>query len=230
MMYRCRRHQFSEADYQTNGPLFYALPTAWGTSGDSPLATVWRTGGEGAIAILPILGLRSHASFADNFRQSKEELARLGGVSVDSVRRGAEALEKAGLVVSNVQKAGRKPVTIWTLIPTITVPQAANGRMPTAHYFHFSARLVYGANWAQLTGVQRALYLALATSARAYKDYQALQAFLRSAVKPGVSVCDITAAYHHDPEASTACSPERRRRWACGAHLTGGRRSGGSRP
>lgn len=180
--YRSKRNKFTPEELKKHSAHFWAMPSAWGQAGGM-LASVWKTGGSGAVSILPVLGQFAKSGFRDDLVLSVEEIARLAGVDPATAARGGKALVEIGLVEdSYVAPHFGNPVTRWILSPQLAFP--LEGGAPD--YFYFSSRLLYGGNWARLTSVQRAVYLAIGAQARAYDaeptDNQLLNAVLPSQV------------------------------------------------
>lgn len=164
--YKSKRPVFSEHDFQKYQKTFWAMPSAWGAGVTEPLlAQLWKHGGEGAISVAPVLGLRANTRQARNLYFSKQEIARLAGVNPDSVDRAQEALESLGLVRdTSVERSSGTPTTVWHLEVGRWLPLGSNGRLlPSA--FRVAGSLIYGGTWSRLTGPQRAIYLAIASRA-----------------------------------------------------------------
>jgi hypothetical protein len=188
--FRCSRSTFTKAEYQQNVDRFYPMPTTWGDGTGRPaLSTVWHTGGVGAISSIPVLGLYAHAEFAGEVRLPIEKVARLIGADDGTVRKGAVALHDLGLASSRPEKRHGKRLTCWAVRPALSVPRRGSRLDPD--YFFFSARLIFGGNWAALTGPQRAVYLALATRAATYKEQPAEIGWLRHALRAGTPWDDL---------------------------------------
>ena len=194
MIYRCRKDRFTAEEYDQRSGTFWKMPPALSRADQtSQLAEYWRVGGKGVISLLPLFGLTANATFADCLNLSKEKAARLAGLSQSTVAR-------SGPVLAELKLANERPVyyhgkksTQWSLGSAF--PIALTG---CDGYFYFSARTVYGGAWSQLTGVQRALYLALGTRAKTFHDSDTLGSFLRYLVRPDTPLTDIKNAYHHN--------------------------------
>jgi hypothetical protein len=192
--YKCHRGLFTEEQYNRYATTFWMLPRAWGgdvpakawgggvsleqsialikSAGDTPVIAFLRhLGGAGLVSILPILGWLAGLE-KERWALSAEELSRLCNVDTGSIRRARAALGPAcGLSATPVsytdQRHGRR-LLHWQ-VPSCfaavqTVRAAGLDREP---YFFFSHRLIHGGQWAMLSAVQRAVYLAVATCAYA---------------------------------------------------------------
>lgn len=162
---------FTDRQYLKYERSFWAMPNGWGDpNADVSLAKIWDNGGQGAVSILPVLGQFARSSVEVDRRLSKEELSRLAGVSSDAVATGAAALHKLGLVDHAACWSDGTYVTKWTLKPALVGPTDANGRYLKDSYSYIPTRLFYGGNWSRISGVQRALYLAVASQCDTYRS------------------------------------------------------------
>jgi hypothetical protein len=201
--YRTARPVFSSEEYVAQCTRFYRLPARWGTDlGTSPLSELWRLGGVAAISVLPILGQYAGAKFAHDLAMPKEKLARLGGVDPASVMRAARALATLGLARCTLGRYHGMRLTKWLLLPEIGAPHRASPGIGASEqgdpFFYFSSALVYGGNWRQLTGSQRAVYLAAATRAHTYAEPPERIELVRWSVPSAVPRDDLTACYRFD--------------------------------
>lgn len=205
---RCKRAQFTGAQYTRYEQSFWPMPTRWATLSESRLAHLWRRGGAGAVSILPILGQFANSDFADALWLSFEELARLGGVSAKTAAAARRVLKHCGLAEAETGVRNGKRAAKWKLSPRLAVPKDASPE--DGAYFYFAARLIYGGNWRQLTPVQRALYLAVGAQARTFHQRPADNGLLRSMLSPDVELTDFDLCYDFTNSANgpDAQSPE----------------------
>jgi hypothetical protein len=176
------------------------MPPSMGDLGsNSLLASLRKGGGAGAVSMLPVLGPWVNSDFKDGLMLSKEEVARLSGVDVGSVRRGTQALMMHGLVTgaATAYQHG-KTVTVWRLSPSLASPTSNAER--TKDYFYFASTLLHGGNWAQLTHVQRALYLAVGSQAKTFPEPVADNKLLAAALAAHACQQDLLDCYAADPE------------------------------
>jgi hypothetical protein len=143
------------------------------------------------------LGIYANAPFAQELDLSKEYIARLAGLSVDSVRRGALALAKLDLAHCEPAKRFGRRITQWRLSGSLAQARSSSesGRDQLgSDYFYFSGRLLYGGHWSRLTGVQQALFLGLATRGKVFHDPPS-QGVLRWRLQRGVAADDLNECY-----------------------------------
>jgi hypothetical protein len=195
LKYSCKRDRFTAEEYASRKTWFWPIPARWGSDPETSwLAKLWQLGGAGGIGILPILGMYVNASFSDELDLSKEYIARLAGLSVDSVRHGAKALDKLGLAHCKPAKRFGRWITQWCLSSELAQPRLGLSEVGAERlapdYFYFSAKLMHGGHWSQLTAVQQALFLGLATRSRVFFDPPS-QGVLQWRLRPGVPVQDL---------------------------------------
>jgi hypothetical protein len=194
--YRCYRNEFNETQFNQHRHSFWAMPTAWTQAGgQGMLASLWRAGGAGAIAILPILGQYAHSDGAGSWILSKEELARLSGLDPKTVAYGATVLAAHGLVSQDSAIRFGKRTTLWDL-RAVAAPRSESGF--GSEYFYFSSRLIYGGNWARLTPTQQAVYLAVGSQARTFVEAPVNNPLLQIHLAYGTSLLDFQRCYEQD--------------------------------
>ena len=166
---KCARWRFTPEHLGLYRTSFWPMPPEWGsTDGTSMLKRIWTEGGVGAVSILPVLGQFAHSLGPKGVTYSKEELARLAGIHPATVATAASALKQLELASSSTVLQHGIWVTRWKLYPALAALKGVRGRLED--YFSVPLRFIYGGNWAQLTGVQRALYLAIGTQSRVFED------------------------------------------------------------
>jgi len=196
MRYRCNRDTFTQEEFDQYRKGFYPMPSEWSEPGNTLFHT-WRAGGSGAIGLLPVLGQFAHARFRHHAVVPKEKLARLAGMDPATIATAGKALDQLGLATPSTGSYRGKRVTTWDLKPSMVV--GYRGQRLSPEYFHFSAETIYGGQWAKLTKVQRAIYLAVGGKARFIKEWDAVGRLVSATVPRAVNLGDIAAAYRHDP-------------------------------
>lgn len=192
--HRCARPFFTEKLLRDSVDRFWSMPSSFGkpsANGDSLLRRLWDS--PPAVATLPVLGLHARTKRHSSLFLSLEEIGRQAGLSPDSVGRARRPLIKEGLVRS----CGRalhhgKPVTAWDLDSARFVE--LEGGKSTSNCFLFRASILAGGQWARLSSVQKAVYLAVATLAVTSADPPTENALLRAtapsvALQPDVIAC-----------------------------------------
>jgi hypothetical protein len=186
---RAFRADFTEAEFERHKTFFWPIPASWGHPECELLRRLWADGGVGAISSLPVLGRYVHMEATVPL--SLEECARLAGCNVSSIRRGAAALKNAGLSALKLGRRHGQTLTLWTPTPALAASMVA-GKLDS-NSFRFSSALVYSGTWSMLTGVQRAVYIAVATKAHSF-TVEKLRDFLDDVVLDGVDRRDIDDA------------------------------------
>jgi hypothetical protein len=164
----CRDDRFTEEEYNQNLARFAPFKPELVNSG--LLAALWRTGGTGAVTLFPFLVHLAQKAAGEmrTTHMSREKLARLYGINQSTVDKARAAYTSLGLATAKPVAHFGKSVLQWTAAANLTM--RTNAKRFAEPYYHFPMRMVYGGNWAAMSGTQRALYLGLGVASRTFSD------------------------------------------------------------
>jgi hypothetical protein len=190
---------FNETDYMKHQRSFWPMPNQFVTDGH--LARLWSdplvaaSYSSAAVSILPAIGMYMNTVPGGRRFMSQDQMAVLAGISVNSVRKAARLLTTTGLGKMEIDETPNGlPVSVWSiyepafLTMELRTESSNPGHTPTGEegYFSFPGTALYGGYWSRLTGVQKAVYLAIAAKARTYKREPA-EHLLRMVVTQGTA-------------------------------------------
>ena len=194
------------------------MPAAWGDpQHEYSLASLWKDGGTGVISLLPLLGQDAAVPYSDSVHLPIRKAARIVGIAADTAMLAAAVLEERGLATRTLRTCRGGSFSTWKVSADFA-PLDVHRRFSTRS-FRFSSELLYGGNWAAMSGATCLVYLALGTMAFRY-DATGAEEVLTKRVPSNTWSADFARCLNDTGALRLACASYADIAKATGLHLT----------